>query len=260
MRAKSSRLLLGSSPNYPVVCSNRGFEQLQLDQGQTSSCGGHGTSHRLQVAAGKQGVNLGFVVSPAGVYTVTRCIERVVDASGHLPPLSDSGIMPADLVLAVSIWGVRAIKSPVTDPDGSVRVSDVTVANVNDEPRLDELEADAVSILHGQYRIDEQAGDAFQQTCAAIASQGAVGLGIFVDMAFENWVPSNGPLNSVNLRDPQGGGHWLCAVGYDSNAGTLDLWNSWSSSWGDNGHVQVTSSWFASAVSDIYADKLQVGS
>lgn len=257
-RAKSSRLLLGASPNYPATCDNRNLERLQLDQGPTGSCGGHGTSHRLQVAGTKQGVSwlASNVVSPGGVYRVTRCLERSPNPDGSLPTLSDSGIMPADLVVALSLWGVRAFSGTVTDPDGTVRVSDVTAANLVDEPDLAELEADAKALLLGQYRIDETAGDALAQTFATIASQGAVGLGIFVDSAFQGWDPSQGPLDRVNLADPQGGGHWLCADYYDANAGTVGLWNSWGAGWGRNGHVEVTANWFREAVSDIYADRL----
>jgi hypothetical protein len=259
-RAKSSRLLLGASPNFPVACDNRSKERVQEDQGPTGSCGGHGTSQRLQVAGAVQGVQwlVDNVVSPGDVYRMTRCLERVPNLDGSLPPLSDTGIMPADLAFELSHWGTRAFSGTVTDPDGTVRVSDVTAANLVDEPVLADLEADATHAMIGQYRIDEGAGDALAQTFAAIASQGAVGLGIFVDSAFQGWDPSQPPLDSVNLIDPSGGGHWLTADYYDSNAGTIGLWNSWGAGWGRNGHVEVTARWFSKAVTDIYADKIQM--
>ncbi len=175
-RAKSSRLLLGKEPPYPAAVSNRQFEKMLLDQGPIGSCGGHGTSHWLQVASGVQGVGLGFVPSPGGVYTTTRCLERVALADGTLPPLTDSGIMPADLVLALSLWGVRPIGELVSDPGGEVRNSDVDAANVNDEPDLEELEQEATHLVFGQYRIDERAPDVMGQTYAAISQVGALGV------------------------------------------------------------------------------------
>lgn len=248
-RAKSSRLLLGTAPSYPVACDWSSKEGPQEDQGQTGSCGGHGTSQGLMVAAAVQGILLGFVPSPAGIYTVTRCLERVPGT-----PLTDSGVMPADIFNAIALWGVRPLGLGYFDG----RLSDVSQENVNLEPDLNELETDATHLIVGSYRIDETQGDVLMQAYGAIAKLGAIGVGIFVDTQFQQWQPSMGPLNDVDLADPNGGGHWTTIDGYDSAAGTFTILNSWGSSWGRNGHIDVTANWFKQAVTDVYAYDIKV--
>lgn len=241
------RHLLGAAPAYPSAFSLEAYEAPILDQNACGSCTGHGTAQGIYVAFGAVGAPLPWVPSPGGIYTITRCLER----PSIQTPLTDSGGSPADVMTAISNWGIRPMRAP--SPQGFH--TDVDPSNVNDEPKLDELGADALNVVVGEYRIDETAPDAVSQVCASIARGVPVGIGVFVDTGFENWDPSSGPYPAVDLTDPAGGGHWLCVTSYRIEGGTTILRgpNSWGPSWGSAGHFEVTDAWLRAAASDIYA-------
>lgn len=267
LRQRGSRHLLGASPTYPVSASLEQYEAPIMDQGQTGSCTGHGSSQGIYCAHEAAGKPLGFVPSPDSIYKPTRCIERAAfyPPGVPLPALTDEGAMPADVMTACSTIGVRPIAAPT--PDG--RYSDVwgpddgpAPPNVNVEPQLGEFEAGAKQIVLGEYRIDEKATDFVAQTCAAISQGMPVGIGVFVDSTFEawgeGWTPDRQPVSTVNLNDKTGGGHWLCITSYRIVNGEVIFRgpNSWSKSWGDQGHFEVTDAWLRKACSDAYVWKI----
>ena len=252
MRAKAAPPKTHSNAN----CNTSIFDQGSGDAG-TGSCTGHGTAQALYTTTAaiasilSIGAPLGFVPSPAGIYTPTRCLERSPDpATRLLPPLTDSGAMPTDIITCLGLIGVRPI-GPMA-PDG--RFSDVTVANVNDEPDLYALEQSGMKIETGSYRLDETAPNVFDQIITCIASGVSVGIGFFCDTVFMNWnFSSDGPIDTVDVMDTQGGGHWVSFDAYDttsSGAYVLGGPNSWGTAWGIRGRFEVTENWFRKAVSD----------
>lgn len=245
---KSSRELLGGAPAFPDEASLQQFEAPILDQGMTGSCTGHGTAQGIYVSFAAAGQPLPWVPSPAGIYTLGRCIERARTGGGG--DLTDEGAMPADVMEGISRWGVRPIQAPTSDG----RFSDVTPRDVNDEPQLGDLETDALRLVVGEYRIDETADDVVDQVCAAIAAGIPVGVGIFVDRAFENWMPGQPPIGAPNERDPEGGGHWVVLTAYTTDAKGSRVFrvvNSWGDTWADAGTALVSEAWAKKAF-DLY--------
>lgn len=261
---KSSRLLLGVSPTSPAAASLQQFEGAILDQGRSGSCTFHGTPQALWVTFKAAGTPLPFMPSPHIGYGIIRVLER---ASASVA-LTDSGAMPADIKTVIDTYGISPIQAPT--PDG--RYSDIWTAddvagianapppNINVEPVLADLEQAGTEIVADAYRIDETEADFTTQIMAAISgvtNNGvgrACGIGVFVDSAFMNYDGST-PMNTVNLTDPNGGGHWLALTYYYTMAdGTLVFGgpNSWGSSWGKAGHYEVTAAWLKASVSDIY--------
>ena len=234
-RQKPSTLKFGASPAVPAQASLASYRIPIFDQGQTGSCVGHGTAMGVATSANAAGAPLGFVPSPGLAYKLARVLERTSNSI----PLADGGSMPTDVLTVLLNWGIKPI-GPMA-PDG--RNSDVwgpndqnngALPNVDTEPTLNELEDSGLCLLAGEYRIDETATNAVGQIQAAVSSGFSVGVGIFVDTAFMSWDPSTGPIRSVNLQDPQGGGHFPVVDYYYTMAdGTVVVGgpNSWSTNW-----------------------------
>lgn len=222
-----------------------------FDQGQQGSCTGHGSAQGIYTSLSARGHNLPFVPSPREIYAVTRILERPLPAKGKAPAkLTDSGAMPTDIITTISKFGVVAIGPMASDG----RFSDVEDSNVNAEPDLLTLEGAGLNLEIGAYRIDETATNAVDQIVACIAAGITVGIGFACDSIFQGYDPSKGPLDTINLNDPEIGGHWVEFDSYDTIAFSgkriLMGTNSWSEGWGDKGHFSVTENWFHKAVSD----------
>jgi hypothetical protein len=260
---KDVRALLAKmgSTALPSAVSYRSNEAPILDQGQTGSCTGHGTAQGIVIGSALQGVPLSFVPSPLTTYGVTRSMERAVNTV----PLTDSGAMPSDVMIAVGRYGIRAMQGPTPDGRNSDIWSAVDVAgipnapapNVNSEVDFLSLEQAGQKLIVGEYRIDESSSDVVSlvQQCLAVA-KAPVGIGIFVDSQVMNFTSTSAPVGSPNTSDPNGGGHWICIVGYRPstvNPGTVDweICNSWGAGYGDAGHFWAQQSWIQSAT-DLY--------
>jgi hypothetical protein len=253
-RQKDSTLRFGASPTVPSQDSLASFRAPLFNQGATGSCTFHGTPQAVYTSAAASGNTLPFVPSPRVGYALVRILERQ-DAS---QPLTDSGAMPSDLLTVLRQFGVSPIQAPA--PDG--RYSDIMgpddvaalnlyppvtiVPNVNDEPSLLDLETSGLKLLTGEYRIDERNPNFAAQIQASIASKAAAGIGIFVDSAFMNWNPSSGPIDSIDLNDPQGGGHWLSLDYHYTDASVGVVFggpNSWGSAWPSGGPPPSSPFW-----------------
>ncbi len=261
----SSRALVGdpTKATLPASFSAEHLEGPILDQNSCGSCTGHGSAQGLWVACQVQGCALPLFPSPDGIYKNTRCIERAAaypaDYAGSLDPLTDGGAVPSDIMVALRRWGIRAMSAP--SPLGFQ--TDVDASNVNDEPEFAAIEAEAFTIVTGEYRIDESADDMGDQVCAALVKCGAVGIAVFVDTAFENWSPRSGalPASALNLADPHGGWHWLVITSFYTKPDSTRVFrgpNSWGVSWGDGGHFEITEGWLRKAASDVYAWHVEV--
>jgi hypothetical protein len=103
--------------------------------------------------------------------------------------------------------------------------------------------------------VDNTAPTFIAQLCAGIHTCGSAGIGVFVDTGFENYTPEAGPISSVDLNDPNGGGHWLALTSYRVGADGKVIFrgpNSWGPGWGDNGHFEVTEDFMTQSCSDAY--------
>lgn len=261
-RQKDSRVRFGASPSVPTQANPGRFRAPILDQGPCGSCTGHGTAQAVFTSSAANGNSIPLP-SPDLIYKVTRAIERPNASIA----LTDSGAMPSDILTTLRQWGVKPM-----GPSVEGRNSDCALATVNDEPDLLSLETSGLRILTGEYRVDETGGAVIGQIQASLASNACAGIGIFVDSAFENWDPATGPISSINLNDPNGGGHWLSLDYYymTSSAVILGGPNSWSVSWpggsgGPSGSpywqpgcYEITASCLLSVLSDCLLFPVQV--
>lgn len=225
----------------PASASCESYEPPREDQGQTGSCTAHSGSACMFTAVGsiaavtKASSPLPFVPSPREIYAATRAIERAAATApgAPLPLLTDSGAEPADVMSALAQFGVCPIGSQPTD---------VTTANVNDEPDVDQLEAAATYLITGAYGITVDSSAS--PTCAAAIAAGyPIYVAFFCDTGFENWRAGNAPYGAPDQNDPQGGGHAVFIDGYTTNADGSRTWrlvNSWGTGWGDNGTALVS--------------------
>ncbi len=268
-----SHVFQGANVSPVKAASLESSEGEIVDQAQSGSCGGAGTAQALWTGFNAAGAPLPFFPSPDGIYKQTRVLSR----SNANIPLTDSGVMPSDLMRALARFGIRKMRAPTPDgrnydiwtADDIANTSNAPPPNVNDEPTLSDLEEAGTKLITGQFRIDEAAPDAITQICAAIAGTGkshgtTIGIGIAVDSAFMNWTPNLGPLDGTPDYKNILGGHWLCLNAYDAYAngvaGLLRGPNSWGKSWGDKGHYEMTSRRLIASVSDIYIFNTEVAS
>lgn len=193
-----------------------------LDQGGTSSCTGHGTATGLYTACAVAGHPLGWIPSPAGIYTNAIALDRADPLSG---PLLDQGAMPSQVVRGLTEFGAR----PMADQSA---VTDCLFSGTVPEPTLDQLESEGEHLYVGWYEIANAA-----EARAALSAGAPVGIGTYVDSTFIGWSPDKGTIGRMNEDDAQGGGHWTVLLGFD--ASRFFLRNSWNTSWGDAGDGYV---------------------
>lgn len=233
-----------SAVTTPAAVSLASFAPEVFDQGQTGSCTGHGTATGLATTFAAGGAPLPWVPSPAEIYRNGRAIDRVRRPDGSLAPLADEGAEPNQVIRAIQALGIRSMRARPSDG----RYSDADPATINAEPMLDDLELERLVVPVGERAIAgvgdgailDQVVDGLRR---ALAGGFAVGLGVYVDTAFENWDPQTGPQGACDPNDPEGGGHWLCVIGYHTEptgSTTFQIRNSWSRAWGLAGDIEVT--------------------
>ena len=241
-RFKHVHHLLGSSsPTYPPAASTSQHAPPVMDQGQTSSCGGHGTAVGVATALAAKGTPLPFVPSPKGIYDDAR-------AAGGESPLADNGIDPATLLTSLVANGVRAIQAPTSDG----RYSDCDPATINTPETPEQNAAASQDVLVGEYMIDPR-DPAFPGLTAACLARGVpVGVGIQAE-PFESW-NAGAPLGGT--ADYTQADHWVVVLDYytDTNGNLIfKIRNSWSEGWGDAGCIEVTAGWLQSSCGEAIA-------
>ena len=230
----------------PASLDLRPFLPKVYDQGQTGSCEGHAGSAGIAGACAKLGRPLSFVPSMGGLYTLARALDRAPNADGSLTALGDVGAEGNQIIRSMQEYGIRPMGPMASDG----RFSDCDPSTINDEPILGEMESDAVWRMMGAYSILDQTandvGDAYMQ---ALNAFGPLPTASFVDSAFMNWTPAEGPIGLPDTTDPNGGGHKILCVGYDQQGpGGTRRWiirNSWSETWGDAGYFYASDEWLA---------------
>lgn len=253
---KDVRALLASmrAQALPEATSLRKFAAPVLDQGPTSACIGHGSAQGICIginsiaAQSGNGLGLPWTPSPRHIYYGARCASDVrPDAS---MTLQDGGAYPANGMWAVQRYGIRPIEAP--SPDG--RYSDVDPSNVNEDLDFGDLEQGDLTIVVGEYRINEAAFDVVEQVKQTLAvAQVPVGVGFQVDRAF-----MAGSSSAIDEPGPDIlGGHWTTVIGYRPSATRpgeieLEIVNSWGAVWSVGGYGWATEAWLRRAL-DIYA-------
>jgi hypothetical protein len=172
-----------------------------------------------------------------------------VDRVDPSQPLTDEGAMPNQVMRALSEWGVRPMGPLVPGA-----FSDCDPGNVNDEPTLADLEADATTTLIGWYRITSTGSARIEDCRKALAAKMTIGVGTFVDTAYEQWRPGQPPAGAPDLSDPNGGGHWQYVKHYDTmttDRTVFDVRGSWTEDFGDHGDALTSEEWIQ-ACSDLY--------
>lgn len=238
------RCAAGSTPSFVDL---RVHAPPVKDQNACSSCTGHGTSTGISTTCRAQGRPLAFEPSERGIYCLARAVDREPGQS-----LTDDGAMPNQVMRGIGAWGVRPTQAPTSLGDNS----DCEPSNVNDEPKLGEIEDGATHLIVGEYVITATGDARVQQLRQALAAGFAVCFGVDVDAAFEDYAGGK-PLAAP---DPAKilGGHWLCAVGYrtDANGRTIVIFrNSWGLGWGSSGDGEgdedFIAGWFDTTVMSV---------
>ena len=121
-----------------------------LNQGPVGGCQGARTAMCLWQAFAAAKAPLPWFPSQDGIYKAARCDERVPAPDGTLPALVDAGCMTSSMYSALLATGIK--QAGPRPPDG--RNSDLDPATVNLEPRLDELDEEALCVVTGEYAVD----------------------------------------------------------------------------------------------------------
>lgn len=232
----------------PASVDLSAFQPPVMDQGPCGSCEGHSSAAATYTSFAKAGEKLPWVPSPAGIYTLARCVDR----SDPSQPLADVGTETNSVLRAISEFGIRPMGALTSDG----RYSDCEPSNVNNEPNLGQLEQDGLMLVVSPYAITTTGEEKWADYKAAMANGFAVRVDSFVDMAFENWSAGDKPFGVPDYTDQRGGGHALYSAGYSGDNG--DVTNSWGLQWGMNGHIVVSKAFILQC--DVTAWKVQVAS
>jgi len=241
-----------SVDSIPKTASLATYSFSPLDQGDFSDCGGCGTACGLYVAYAAAGKPLGWIPSQACIYAASRAFTRAKAADTVLPSLTDNGVFLGDTMTAASTVGIMPMLEAHT-ADG--RLSDVDVTTVDKELTISELEACGRFIPPKPQALDVKDPNFAKNIAACINAKHPVVAGIVVDTAFESW-RGGLPITTVNLSDPQAGGHCVCFLSYETDAnGKLLFWlqNSWGAMAGVNGFFAVGEDFLANGCYEAYA-------
>jgi hypothetical protein len=226
-----------------------------MDQNLVGACVGHGGACAVTTAFCAAGQPLfgfdaqGFPVSISqrDGYGGARCIDLMLDGLPNTTQLTDSGTEVLSVIRFYAEWGCRKTDAPMVavDPDtgesyGLVN-SDCVPANCNDKPVFGELEQDSLRLVPRAHQIASTGAQRVTDVCLSLDAKCPVVIGTFVDSAFLAYKGGT-VVGAQNVNDPRGGGHCMCLIGYETQAGgsrVFLLRNSWGTSWGNNGDAWV---------------------
>jgi len=215
------------------------YEPEVVDQAQTSTCFACAPAVGIAETLHLAGTPLPWPISMLDLSKQVRCIERAAWGSLNInDPLTDTGGDPADVVTAVSVWGVCAIDCRTEDE--KQRKCDCSPdARLNANPTVLEEERNAETLLLGIVEIDPS--DPGLGVRRALASKVLVTNAWCVIDADE----SAGPDTVLDAHPDRAAGsnHDTLIVGYrkmPDGSYQYRLQNSWGLLWGAYGRVWVT--------------------
>ena len=199
-------------------------------QGNTGSCGGHGTAGAVTTTFASKGFPLKRPADPRLLYTLARAVDRTNPSL----PLVDGGTTPNALVRAIAQWGIATEDESVggraaTDADYSVWLE----AHVNDEPKLSELQG-ANARPNTNFNLIWEGGAAkVDAVCAAIADGYAVMAAVEAGSEAFQAYNGQGVLDCPGLNPD----HWVYFTAFRTVAGKKQILmrNSWGFLWTPDG-------------------------
>lgn len=238
-----------TAETYPDSHSLEKFTPPRWNQGNTGSCGGHGTAGCITTTYNALGMYLPSPVSPRSVYQTALCVDREPDATGKLPKLRDEGTYPNAIVRALNLWGFNF--SNEVDGGRQADAPDYTSyleKHVTDEPLFGELEDREPRIISSVNALVESGSQKIPQACLAIsqgfAIMGAIAAGNDKFMGFSG----EGVLDFTGVNID----HWIFFDAYRTNSKgekEFHLVNSWGLGiWTPDGCVWVTQRFFQDGV------------
>jgi len=158
---------------------------------------------------------------------------------GTTGSFTDQGLMPASVIQVAGNVGLASLAQGAQCPTPDGRYDDTwgpsdgsAAPNITVDAQPADVEQQIVRVAPGAYNIDTTVNLWLPQVTALSTATKPIGVQVctFVDSGVLNWQPANGPVTSINLNDPNGGGHGekisYCYV--DSKGRTIiGLLNSW---------------------------------
>ena len=225
-RPTIGHLRMGASP-LPLSASLLSNAPPVMNQNGSSSCTGHSVATGLAIA-----LQLAWIPSPAEIYRNGRAIDRFPKSDGSFDPLTDEGAMPSQVFRAVNGFGIRPMV-PLAD-----RFSDVVLATVNVEPKLGDLEAEALNVIVGDYGIYSTGEQRSDDIARSIANGKPVTCAVPGGSdAWQNY--AGGVLGPTGTAID----HYVAVVAYDvdvSGKRVFVIRNSWGVTYGEVGNVRVS--------------------
>jgi hypothetical protein len=200
------------------------------NQDQIGACNSYGTKDGAATSLAKAGKPLPGYLAALPLYRGVRCLERAQSTSSALPPLTDCGAGPDDVLTFAQHFGIQTSQQECGEAGPSDKLSQYEDAHVNDEPTLGEFEHDSSFRLVGGFDITSTGDQRLLDVSNALAAGYAVGISVYAaDARYQGY-------NVGVLPDPPAGAgndHWNYLVGLDLTTGPLFAGvNSWTSGWG----------------------------
>lgn len=230
----ATRLGAAAPGATPSSASMRPAVPSILDQGPTSSCTGHASAMgwflALSFMTSHVASNWDWIPSQSEIYRNGRAIDR----TDLHTPLTDDGAQPNQVFRAINEFGVRPMRGPTSDG----RNSDAELRTINDEPKLGDLEDEALTVPLGEYGIAAVGPQRIQALRQALSSNRPVCVAIAGgSAAFQNY--AHGVLPA--LKSPLD--HYVLLIGYYTDAAgktVFECLNSWGVSWGEGGYCWLS--------------------
>ena len=202
------------------------------NQDRIGACNSYGTKDGIATSfsAAQRPIPGYFAALP--LYRAVRCLERAASTWGSdLPPLTDCGADPDDVLRVVQQFGMMTSQAECGQPGPCDDLSQYEDQHVNDEPTLGEFEHDSTFKVVGGFDIVSTGDQRLLDVSNALASGYAVGISVYAsDDRYQGY------RGGVLADPPAGAGcdHFNYLAGLDMTTGPLFVGvNSWTATqWG----------------------------